>query len=80
MPRRSYGERYSDVYPLVQRHIAAFQNEFFKSTERIDAEASKLYTTDPKAAIRLITNFTARSARAHDARARAPQQVRVTAV
>lgn len=53
----AYGERYKDVFPLIQSKIAEIQNQLFEAVEKVDKEASELYKTDPAKAIANITQF-----------------------
>ena len=54
----AYGERYSDVYPMIQSKIAEYEGKFFAQVAETDAHATKLYATDPKAAVEYMTNYT----------------------
>lgn len=58
----AYGERYRDAYPLIQDKINELQGTFFKETAEVDAKATKLYATDPAAAVAYLTNYSVTTA------------------
>jgi dipeptidase len=54
----AYGERYRDVYPVIQQKIAFYEEAFFAKVAVADKAAASLYKTDQAAAIKYITDFT----------------------
>eukprot|EP00750_Incisomonas_marina_P012629 INCI17126.2.p1 GENE.INCI17126.2~~INCI17126.2.p1 ORF type:complete len:622 (+),score=107.48 INCI17126.2:144-2009(+) len=60
----AYGERYKDVYPLIQERIAQIQGYYFDEVAKMDQEASDLYKKDPSAAVAAITKFGVESGQA----------------
>jgi len=55
----AYGERYHDVYPLIQQKIIDHEDKFFKSVAKTDTIAADLYKAgNTVAAIQAITDFT----------------------
>merc|ERR1711865_14413 len=53
----AYGERYADVYPLVQAEINKYQGRFFEETAALDATLLKMYETDPASAVQAATDY-----------------------
>eukprot|EP00656_Telonema_subtile_P010342 TRINITY_DN1496_c0_g1_i5.p1 TRINITY_DN1496_c0_g1~~TRINITY_DN1496_c0_g1_i5.p1 ORF type:complete len:164 (+),score=42.40 TRINITY_DN1496_c0_g1_i5:94-585(+) len=54
----AYGERYADVYPLIQAEINKYQAKFFAETAQLDESAAALFKngSDVKA-IELLTKY-----------------------
>jgi dipeptidase len=53
----AYGERYKDVFPLIQAEISKYQSKFFAEVARVDKEAAELYQKNASAAVEMITKF-----------------------
>ena len=55
----AYGERYRDVYPLIQQQIVKHEDKFFDLVANTDKVAAALYKAGEKdKAIAAITDFT----------------------
>jgi len=54
----AYGERYDDVYPLVQQEIHKYQAKFFRETSTLDQTAAAMFNNGSHAqAIEMVTKY-----------------------
>jgi len=54
----AYGERYNDVYPLIQQEIHKYQGKFFTETATLDKTAAALFREgQEEQAVELITKY-----------------------
>eukprot|EP00658_Telonema_sp_P-2_P081495 TRINITY_DN8368_c0_g2_i1.p1 TRINITY_DN8368_c0_g2~~TRINITY_DN8368_c0_g2_i1.p1 ORF type:complete len:591 (+),score=127.92 TRINITY_DN8368_c0_g2_i1:117-1889(+) len=54
----AYGERYADIYPLIQVEIAKYQAKFFREIQEIDSLATSLWRNGSEAAaVEMATKY-----------------------
>jgi dipeptidase len=53
----AYGNRYREVYPLVQTEIHKHQRRFLDETAALDAKATAAYKIDPDSCVQLVTEY-----------------------